>query len=258
MFTIAYPMFERGRIMKKELLLGLRDYSFGLARLQFDEWTEGIISGCAVSATDTHLIVAPGVLKFNKFVYVMTESQHIVYEPTERTTVVKICFSTSAASAVDFVAYRGKIVLDSETALGEDELEICRFKLKLGSRLRCDYIGFEDMQTEYDTINLAHATWAGIERRGIALPILRQFAREAIRCHLTEPWDVTFCSQCMNGETVHRSVIETYAQMHGEHVSGTESNVEIYHMLERILNKLRSAVSRPQNPGRKRMNISVE
>jgi len=258
MFTIAYPMFERGRIMKKELLLALRDYSFGLSRLQFDEWTDGMIAGCAISVTDTRLTVEPGILKFNKFVYMMTEAQHIFYEPTERTTVVKIRFSTSAASAGDYVAYRGKIALDPETALGESELEICRFKLKQGSRLRCDYTGFEDMRTEYDTINLAHATWAGIERPGIALPILRQFAREALRCQLTEPWDVSFCSQCMTGETVHRSVIEAYAEAHGEHVSGTQSNVELYDMLERILNKLKSNVSRPQQGGRRKMRIEVD
>jgi len=258
MFTIAYPLFERGRIMKKELLLGLRDYSFGLARVQFDDWTDGIISGCAISVTDTHLTVEPGILKFNQFVYVMTEPQHISYEPTERTTVVKVRFSTSADSGVDYVGYRGKLVLDPETTLLENELELCRFKLKQGSRLRCDYTGFEDIQTEYDTINLAHATWAGIERPGIALPILRQFAREALQCSLAEPWDVTFCSQCMSGEIVHRSVIEAYVTAHGEHVSGTESNAGIYDMLERILSKLRANARRPQNAGRKRMSISVE
>jgi len=129
---------------------------------------------------------------------------------------------------------------------------------RTGSRLRCDYTGFEDIQTEYDTVNLAHATWAGIERPGIALPILRQFAREALQCYLTEPWDVTFCGQCMSGETVHRSVLEAYAEAHGEYVSGTESNADMFYVLERILRKLKASARRPQNAGRRKMSISVE
>jgi len=250
-------MFERGRIMKKELLLALREYSFGLARLQFDDWTDGIISGCNISTSDTRLTVGPGILKFNKFIYAMTEPQHVYYEPTEQTTVVKIRFSTFAATATDYMRHCGKIVLDDSAELADNELEVCRFKLKHGSRLRCDYTGFEDIQTEYDTVNLAHATWAGPERAGIALPILRQFGREALKCRLAEPWDVSFCSQCMASETVHRSVLEAYTEAHGEHITGEESNVELYDMLVNILNKLKRNAGGPQRAERKRPKIDV-
>jgi len=251
-------MFERGRIMKKELLLALRDYSFGAARLQFDDRTDGILSGCHISISDMRLTVGPGMLKFNKFIYMMTEPQHIDYAPTEQIAAVKICFSTSAESATDYVRYAGKIVLDSDTALADNELEICRFKLKQGSRLRCDYTGFEDIQTEFDTVNLAHATWAGPERPGIAHPILRQFGKEALQCWLTEPWDISFCSQCMTGVMVHRNVIEAYAKAHGAQVTGEESNAELYDMLVHILNKLKRNAGGPPQSGRKRPSITVD
>jgi len=251
-------MFERGRIMKKELLLAMRDYSFGMARLQFDDWTDGIISGCNISISDTRLTVEPGILKFDKFIYVMTEPQHIYYEPTEQTTVVKIRFSIFSATSTDYLRYCGKIVLDDSTELTDKELEVCRFKLKQGSRLRNDYTGFEDIQTEFDTVNLAHATWAGSERPGIAQPILKRFANEALKCWLVEPWDISFCSQCMTSETVHRSVMEAYAAAHGERITGEESNVEFYNMLVNILNKLKRNARGPQQLGRKRPSIIVD
>jgi len=251
-------MFERGRIMKKELLLAMRDYSFGMARLQFNDWTDGIISGCNISVSDTRLTVEPGMLKFNKFIYMMTEPQHLYYEPTEQVIVVKIRFSTFEATSTDYMRYCGKLVLDHSTALAENELEVCRFKLKQGSRLRNEYTGFEDIQTEFDTVNLAHATWAGIERSGLALPILRQFAKEALACWLTEPWDISFCSQCLSGETVHRGVVEAYAKAHGERVTGDESGIELYDMLVNILNKLKRNARKPQQEGRKRPRIVVD
>ena len=258
MFTIIYPMFERGHIMKKELLLALRDYSYGAAKLQFSDWTDGIISGCNIAVTDTRLTVEPGILKFNRFVYMLTEPQHVHYEPTEQTTVVKVRFSTTAASATDIVRYAGRVILDPDTVLGESELEICRFKLKQGSRLRNDYTGFDDIQTEFDTVNLAHATWAGPDRPGVALPILRAFAKEAIKCWLTEPWDISFCTQAIAGEMVHRSVLEAYLEAHGEVISGAETNEDVYYMLERVLRKLKANAKRPAQTGRKRHQIVVD
>jgi len=251
-------MFERGHIMKKELLLALRQYSFGAARLQFDDWTSGIISGCNISVTDTRLTVEPGVIKFNRFIYMLTEPQHIHYEPTEQIAAVKIRFSTSAASVTDSVQYSGRLLLDHDTALTESELEVCRFKLKAGSRLRNDYTGFDDIQTEFDTVNLAHATWAGPDRPGIALPILRQFAKEAIQCYLIEPWDISFCSQAIAGEMVHRSVIEAYLAFHGLLASEEETNLDVYDRLVEILDKLKRNAKRPQQAGRRRPNIVVD
>jgi len=251
-------MFERGRIMKKELLLALRDYSFGLTRLQFQDWTDGIISGCNVSVKDNRLKVEPGMLKFNRFIYLMTEPQYVHYEATEQVIAVKIRFSTTAASMTDYVNYSGVIVLDEEVELKENELEVCRFKLKQGSSLRHIYTGFEDMQTEYDTINLAHATWAGPERQGIALPILKGFAKEALTYSLLESWDVGFCNQGMTGEMIHRDVVEAYLRFHGMRISRKETNLEIYSMLLDVLRKLRGNMQPSQRAGRKRPVIVLD
>ena len=117
MFQIVYPMFERGRILKKELLLALRDYSFGFAKLQYDTLTDGIVTGCGISVTDKRLTVGAGIVKFQKFLYVLTEPQHVFYEPNEQFVSVKIRFSTTAAATTDFVNYAGTILLDDDMYL---------------------------------------------------------------------------------------------------------------------------------------------
>jgi len=237
LFTIAYPIFERGRIMKKEMLLALRDYSFGLAQLQFSDLTNGIVAGCDISSIGTRLIIAPSIFKLGNFIYLMTEPHSIECKPTECTTVVKIRFSSSNV-ANDYIHYSGKIVLDSNINLAENEFEICRFKLKLGNNLRTKYTNFDDIQTEYDTVNLANATWSGIEESGIALPILRRFAKEALVCHLTDVWDISFCSQCMSQERVHKKVIMAYLLAKGVMVTDDMSNLDIYSNLALVLRQL--------------------
>ena len=258
MFTIIYPVFERGRILKKELLMTLRDYSFGQVQLQFDKWTDGILLGCDISVEEKQLHIAPGMLKWNGFIYAMVEVQKIDFTATEQVSVLKIQFSTLASTATDYERYAGKFVLDNSTSLLENELELCRFKLKEGNRLRSDYTGFTDMQTEYDTVHLAHATWAGIERQTLALPILRQFAKEAFVCNLQNAWDIYFCGQCMSGQTIHRDVLLAYIRSHGEHITGKENGVQLYEMLVRILDKLKRNIgTTPQTP-RKRPLIVVD
>lgn len=62
-----YPAFERGRIMKKELLWALRDYSYSALQLQYQDYPAGIISGCHISVEDDMLIVGKGIVKMSGF-----------------------------------------------------------------------------------------------------------------------------------------------------------------------------------------------
>jgi len=250
-------MFERGRIMKKEMLLALRDYSFGLAKLQFGDLTNGIITGCELSAVGTSLTIAPSIFKFNDFIYMMTEPQSIDCEPTERVTVVKVRFS-STSSGSDYIHYSGKIILDANTSLAENEIELCRYKLKHGSNLRTEYVDFDDIQTEYDTVNLANSTWAGIDEPWIALPILKRFAKDALICYLSEPWDISFCSQCMSNERVHRKVILAYLQEKGISTPENISNLEIYSGLNIILRELQGRSRPSMTKGRRKPMIVID
>lgn len=258
MFKIVYPMFERGRILKKELLFALRDYSFGFARLQYTDITDGIIAGCEISVTDKRLTVGPGIVKFQRFIYTLTEPQHVYYEPNEQFVSVKIRFSTTAAATTDYANYAGDILLDDDMHLRENELEVCRFKLKKGSRLRNDYTGFEDIQTEFDTVNLAETSWAGPERKGVHAYILRSFAKEALACNLTDAWDISFCTQCLNGDMVHRDVIEAYISYKLEQENRELSNLEIYSELDRVLRTALSGSGFKRRGGAKRVRIELD
>ena len=58
-----YPTFERGRIMKKESLWALRDYSYTALELQYQEYADGIINGCKIGVEGNDLCVGAGLIK---------------------------------------------------------------------------------------------------------------------------------------------------------------------------------------------------
>lgn len=54
-----YPLFEQNRILKKELLWSLRDYSFAHVQLEYQEYGQGILRGCEIQVRDGKLVVGP-------------------------------------------------------------------------------------------------------------------------------------------------------------------------------------------------------
>lgn len=115
-----YPEFEQGRIMKRELLLALRDYSYAALQLRYQGFPDGSLER------------KPG------------------------------------------------------------EIELCRFKLKEGAALRTNYKDFYDMQTEYDTLNLADATWSSAGGNTLSKEITDFFAKKVLECGHAEKDDIQF------------------------------------------------------------------
>ncbi|MDE7251013.1 MAG: hypothetical protein K2N82_14270 [Lachnospiraceae bacterium] len=149
-----YPTFERGRIMKKELLCALRDYSYSALQLQYADYPDGIISGCGIRIEDDFLL--------------------------EREVLS------------DYVRYVTEFVLDENLERKQNELEVCRFKLKEGARLRAEYKDFFDIETEYDTVNLANATWTSDGGNTLSKEVTDYFARKVLECENADDKDIRF------------------------------------------------------------------
>lgn len=186
-----YPAFERGRIMKKELLWALRDYSYSALELQYKDYADGIISGCKIRVEDNLLYIAPGIMKCQGFIFLFTEESQIEYAPTEYSISLK--FRLIAREVLsDYVKYETEFVLDETLERRPNEIELCRFKLKEGARLRTDYKDFFDIQTEFDTVNLANATWAAVGENTLSKEITDYYAKKVMECAHADVKDIQF------------------------------------------------------------------
>lgn len=234
-----YPLFAGRRILRKESLWDIRDYSYLGWQLYYDDYTDGLLKGCSIRAEDGVLIIGRGMIKFHGFIYLLQEEERIFYQPENAWRVLKAEFSENENS-LDYKAYRIRFFLDGELACGEHQMEMCRFYLREGSVLRDSYKGFSDMATEYDTINLIHAAVAGVGKRTLHPVILLQFAEELWQQRNKEAVDINFCFLLWNMQgRIERSVITAYlGEKEMDAMTGKtvlNGNQEIYESLGRII-----------------------
>ncbi|MDR1550294.1 MAG: hypothetical protein LBT06_17150 [Hungatella sp.] len=192
-----YPLFERNRILKKELLWSLRDYSFAHIQLEYQEHGQGILRGCDISVQGKELVISPGILKYGKFVCLLTEEERISFAPAERMQYLRLKAEVDKTSP-DYIAYRMEYFLTSEEEKKENEFELCRFCLSSGARLRDKHRDFTDMGTQYDTVGFIHADWGGLGGKTLAPAITRCFARTILESGNSQPEDRSFAYLCMN------------------------------------------------------------
>lgn len=207
---IRVPVFAGRRILKKESLWDIRDYTYAGWQLYYAEYTDGLLKGCDIRAEDGRLVIGKGMLKFHDFIYLMMEEERVDYQPKNRWQVLKAEFSEDETN-LDYKAYRVRFFLDEEMELGENQIEMCRFYLREGSVLRDSYKNFADMSTEYDTVNLICATVAGVREKTLHPLVVKQFGEELWNMEEKDQFDFGFCSLVWNTQgRVERKVIAAY------------------------------------------------
>lgn len=236
-----YPAFERGRIMKKELLWALRDYSYSALQLQYADYPDGIISGCGIRIEDDFLCVKPGIIKCQDFIFLITEEEKIEYSSTEFLVSLKFRLIEREVLS-DYVRYVTEFVLDENLERKRNELEVCRFKLKEGARLRTEYKDFFDIETEYDTVNLVNATWTSARGNTLSKEVTDYFAKKVLECENADDKDIHFAYLLLQSkEAVNFQIIKDYIfRKTGAKEIGMFMNSETaFHKLEEILEGIR-------------------
>ena len=254
-----YPLFERNRILKKELMWALRDYAFANIQLEYQDFSDGIIKGCDIKVREKELAVSRGIVKYGGFVYLITEEMTVTYAPEEQLKILKMKMETDKKSE-DFIAYRVTLFLDDNPVKGKGELEVCRFKLQHGSGLRNDYKDFEDMSTEFDTVNVIEADWSSISGKTLSPKVTGYFAEQVLAAEFSQAEDINFAYLCLNHPgAVNRRVIENYVERRlADSRAACGGNPDIFHRMVLILHEIRTGSSMNTGQGMRRRQIVVD
>lgn len=259
-----YPLFERNRILRKELLSALRDYSFAYAGLEYLEYGDGILRGCDIRIKEKKITVTPGIIKWGGQIFLMTQEECADYAPSDRTVTIKLRLQKERTA--DFVSCRMELVSDYD-ALHSDhnalysehdggrqkhdmesavvmEFELCRYRLQEGARLRTDYKDFEDMGTQYDTVNHIHAAWGCLRGNSLSPAITRRFAQEILKAEKRDPEDTAFAYLCLSqpGALPREILIDYVGQRNGCGLLKDAPNEVVFEEMCRVLGKLRSGM----------------
>ena len=192
-----YPLFVGDRILTKELLWAVRDRSFMHLDLEYREYGDGILKGCGVRVENGRIIVEPGMIKYGGFIYLMPESESVEYGSSKQQTILKMRLGKDSSS-VDYTCYCMELALENEDTLEVGEFEVCRYKLQRGAVLRAEHENFEDMETEYDTLNYIHASWGGLRGKAMAPMVTRRFAMEILETEGCKAEDIMFAYFCLS------------------------------------------------------------
>ncbi len=148
MFENNYPLFNKGRLLKIDMLKELRDFPRELSDINFKNYSDGIIKGCDIEVTADFINVKKGLIKHNNTLYLLKENAHIPYECNNKLTILKVKFLPETKDS-DFLRNSAEIYLDENIELKEDEMEICRFQLRSGARLRNNHVDFNDKDSDF-------------------------------------------------------------------------------------------------------------
>jgi hypothetical protein len=254
-----YPLFGRNRIVKTEHLQTLCDYSFARLEVEYQEYYDGIVCGCAVWADGKRLHIGPGMVKFEGFISLISKELLVEYTPTDEWCVLKMRMSLDEHPG-DVQIHRLDPVLDDNIVCGRDELEVCRFKLRKGSQLRSDYQSFVDMVTEYDTINLLSATWGSLSGITLAPAVTNYFARLVLAEEGSSPADIGMAYHCLDRkEAVSQVILRDYVvRRQGLRADKELDNRAIYEHMIDILAELERNRNKKSGPSGGRRPIVVE
>ena len=252
MMEHIYPAFERGRIMKKELLWALRDYSYSALQIRYQDYADGILSGCTIRAEGSTLHILPGMIKCAGFIFLITGEERVSYTPAGEYTSLKFRLKKKE-DLPDYTRYLTEFVLDESLERRKNEIELCRFKLKEGAALRTEYKDFYDIQTEYDTVNLVNATWSCAGQNTLSKDITDYFAQKVLECEKAEEHDIQFAYFLLQGQEAidYRILTDYIRRKTGESVRDARkiSTKEAFDKLVDILDGIRRGTGTYRNNG---------
>ena len=198
MFRYEEPLFEKKRLLRVDMLEQLRDYPRDYLKILYQGYSEGIVCGCQVSWNDGKLTISPVILHHGEKLYFMERPYTIDCRSEDKVRYLKVQFLAEVKENGKILE-NTRIVLDEAKPDMDCEMELCRFRLQEGARLRNTYENFEDYSTEYDTINSIYAPYAAKNESILNPVILDTFASECLRHGAHDPVDVNFALNILSG-----------------------------------------------------------
>lgn len=244
MFQNICPLFEEKRVLKKEMLENLRDYPRDLFDIQYREYSDGILAGCRLEADGAGIVVQPGILRHKGILYVLKDAYRIPCKADGKLIYLKVRFMDKAIGSGQ-EEYLSQVYADDAVPDSDSEMELGRFKLQPGARLRTEYTDYYDFATEFDTVGRIHVPYVAPGGSSIWPFILQRYAAALAETATQNPWDCAFCLNSLQMEEAmpYREIRAYLNARLGQ--SEEYTNEQIYTALRSILQEAEGKKERP-------------
>lgn len=251
------PVFKKGSLLTQEMLEALKQFGLTYTECCYDGYGNGVLKGCAVHGEKGVVYIGKGMLLHGGSLFYIPECSVRVKSVNEW-QVIKVYLSDLEKND-NFEERKMEIRATSCTEREKNAVELCRVRLQQGALLRSQYRGYEDIDTEYDTIRLIDAQWSAYRGDSIHPVILEQFADEAIKMTLSDPFDIGFTQQilALDGGSMPRKQILFYIAARQKKAYQELGNQEIYKELGAILRQIKTGKA-PEAGGRRKSRLIVD
>lgn len=225
------PLFRKGRVLKAESLEALRDFPLQLAKLGLEGWADGVLFGYDICYEDGFVTVGAGAVWYHGQV-VMTKEEQLEFRAFEQQVTVCLRLYPGAYTE-DFYVWQTGLRLKNGEA-GRGELELGRFRLSEGARLRKDYKDLRDCRTAYNTLDITQVPYAGPGGVTMAPQTMHIFAKMVLDDPTARDMDVSFALLCLSQKPVSRESLLRYLSRRLEEPFRELTHSEIFERLVRI------------------------
>lgn len=104
MIVRAFPLFDKGAILRSDMMAELASYAYLFGDILFDGYADGILSGCHLTTTKDTIVVNPGIIRHAGKNFLIKDPIYVAYAPTNTTTILKMNFLGENRS-VKFITY---------------------------------------------------------------------------------------------------------------------------------------------------------
>lgn len=232
LFENIIPLFEKGRILKKELLDNLRDFPRNTVQILLSGYSDGIVAGFGIRYENGHIFVSSGLLKHDGLLYLL--NQEILLPCSILGQDCSVRFSVRETEhRADCMVENFQIGIVEKSWLQYGDYTLGDFHLKEGAVLRtCDaYRDFQDAGTLINTLNLIDVKYAGKENSTMAPVLLRYYAGEVLKAGSRTSLDEAFCLLCLNSQLMEKDTMLQYLAAQGRCLPESADNRELYNQL---------------------------
>lgn len=250
MFIQKIPIFQSGTVLTQEMMESMKSYAINMGQISYHGYTDGILKGCTISVNEDMLVINTGIILYAGKPIFLQDPVEITYQHTNTCKILVVRVGEEEKNH-DYVMRRVDIILLGEQELNSKDIELARFTLQEGAKLRNQYRDFFDLSTIYNTLCIAYTKWASYEKESISYEILYKFAQEAVKINEINEIDQNFVQLILseNGETLPRGIIENYILWRLKKSVVGCSTFELYkglaECLKQIQNKMQESNRRP-------------
>lgn len=255
MFKNIYPLFERKRLLKKEMLENIRDFPRDIFDIFFRNYSDGILTGCDIEVKESYLIVDAGILYRKGVPYIMNDTFKLPYKATGKIQYIKVRF-LDEIQGIEQKEDLTQIYINDIPAQDKDELELGRFKLQKGARLRDQYTDFFDCHTEFDTLTKIYTPYASPGQSTLCPEVVRIYVKNLMQYEIQNPWDYAFCFMCIQEEgVITYPAMKAYLDIRSQKKQKEYSTEEIYESLADLLREAGGKAKEPRPMAEKNKKV---